>query len=87
MTIHQPSSSLFYMFDKVLLLADGSTVYFGKASEVMNYLSSIGYAPAVPMNPADFLLDLANGMQLNLSKFQAEVLMAIVRRLPSHIAM
>jgi hypothetical protein len=28
----------------------------------MDYFSSIGYAPAVPMNPADFLLDLANGM-------------------------
>ncbi|MCL7048350.1 hypothetical protein MKW94_026511 [Papaver nudicaule] len=62
MTIHQPSSRLFYMFHKVLLLSDGNPLYFGKGSEVMDYFSSIGYAPMVAMNPSDFLLDLANGM-------------------------
>ncbi|KAF9666811.1 hypothetical protein SADUNF_Sadunf16G0267300 [Salix dunnii] len=62
MTIHQPSSRLFYMFDKVLLLSEGYSLYFGERSQVMDYFSSIGYAPAVPMNPADFLLDLANGV-------------------------
>ncbi|KAJ6753725.1 ABC TRANSPORTER G FAMILY MEMBER 21 [Salix purpurea] len=61
MTIHQPSSRLFYMFDKVLLLSEGNSLYFGERSQVMDYFSSIGYSPAVPMNPADFLLDLANG--------------------------
>ncbi|KAJ6724429.1 ABC TRANSPORTER G FAMILY MEMBER 28 [Salix viminalis] len=65
MTIHQPSSRLFYMFDKVLLLSEGSPLYFGEGSQVMDYFSSNGYAPAVPMNPADFLLDLANGVSSN----------------------
>ncbi|KAL3612477.1 hypothetical protein D5086_003497 [Populus alba] len=65
MTIHQPSSRLFYMFDKVLLLSEGNPLYFGERSQVMDYFSSIGYAPAVPMNPADFLLDLANGVSSN----------------------
>ena len=50
MTIHQPSSRLFYMFDKVLLLSEGNPLYFGERSQVMDYFSSIGYAPAVPMN-------------------------------------
>ncbi|KAG1346475.1 ABC transporter G family member 9 [Cocos nucifera] len=62
MTIHQPSSRIFYMFHRILLLSDGHTVYFGKGSDAMNYFASIGYAPAVPMNPADFLLDLADGL-------------------------
>ncbi|KAJ7948614.1 ABC transporter-like protein [Quillaja saponaria] len=62
MTIHQPSSRLFYMFHKVLLLSEGNPVYFGKGSEAMEYFSSIGYAPTVAMNPSDFLLDLANGI-------------------------
>nr|CAD1819356.1 unnamed protein product [Ananas comosus var. bracteatus] len=62
MTIHQPSSRIFYMFHKVLLLSDGHPIYFGRASRVMGYFASIGYAPSVPMNPADFLLDLANGV-------------------------
>ncbi|KAF2285982.1 hypothetical protein GH714_009348 [Hevea brasiliensis] len=62
MTIHQPSSRLFYMFDKVLLLSDGNPLYFGKGSEVMDYFSNVGYTPSVAMNPSDFILDLANGV-------------------------
>ncbi|KAD3337395.1 hypothetical protein E3N88_32915 [Mikania micrantha] len=60
-TIHQPSSRLFHKFDKLILLSKGSLLYFGKASEAMLYFSSIGCSPLIAMNPAEFLLDLANG--------------------------
>ncbi|WJX11363.1 ABC transporter G member 22 [Trifolium repens] len=60
-TIHQPSSRLFHKFDKLILLGKGSLLYFGKASEAMNYFQSIGCSPLISMNPAEFLLDLANG--------------------------
>ncbi|GKU91091.1 hypothetical protein SLEP1_g5010 [Rubroshorea leprosula] len=60
-TIHQPSSRLFHKFDKLILLGKGSLLYFGKASEAMVYFSSIGCSPMITMNPAEFLLDLANG--------------------------
>eukprot|EP01018_Ginkgo_biloba_P010057 Gb_08303 [translate_table: standard] len=59
-TIHQPSSRLFHKFDKLILLGEGHSIYFGKASNAMDYFSSIGCAPLITMNPADFLLDLAN---------------------------
>lgn len=59
-TIHQPSSRLFHKFDKLILLGKGSLLYFGKASEAIVYFSSIGYSPLIAMNPAEFLLDLAN---------------------------
>ncbi|KEH38788.1 white-brown-complex ABC transporter family protein [Medicago truncatula] len=62
MTIHQPSSRLYYMFHKVLLLAEGNVLYFGKGSEAIEHFTNIGYAPAMAMNPSDFLLDLANGI-------------------------
>nr|XP_043608408.1 ABC transporter G family member 9-like [Erigeron canadensis] len=62
MTIHQPSSRLFYMFHKVLLLSEGNPLFFGKGSEVMDYFHGVGYLPSVAMNPSDFLLDLANGI-------------------------
>ncbi|KAK1307783.1 ABC transporter G family member 9 [Acorus calamus] len=62
MTIHQPSSRLYYMFHKVMLLSDGSPIYFGKGDNALDYFASVGYAMSVPMNPADFLLDLANGV-------------------------
>ncbi|VFR03486.1 unnamed protein product [Cuscuta campestris] len=63
-TIHQPSSRLFRMFDKVVVLCDGCPIYSGRGrSEVMEYFGSIGYVPGFSlMNPADFLLDLANGI-------------------------
>ncbi|XP_010911944.2 ABC transporter G family member 22 isoform X2 [Elaeis guineensis] len=60
-TIHQPSSRLFNKFDKLILLGKGSSFYFGKASEAMLYFSSIGCSPLIAMNPAEFLIDLANG--------------------------
>ncbi|KAL7615734.1 ABC transporter G family member 22 isoform X1 [Lactuca sativa] len=60
-TIHQPSSRLFHKFDKLILLGKGSLLYFGKASEALVYFSSIGCSPLIAMNPAEFLLDLANG--------------------------
>ncbi|XP_042012968.1 ABC transporter G family member 9-like [Salvia splendens] len=62
MTIHQPSSRLFYMFHKILLLSEGNPLYFGKGADVLGYFSSVGFAPSVAMNPSDFLLDLANGV-------------------------
>ncbi|XP_071710327.1 ABC transporter G family member 22-like isoform X2 [Rutidosis leptorrhynchoides] len=60
-TIHQPSSRLFHKFDKLILLGKGSLLYFGKASQAMDYFASIGCSPLISMNPAEFLLDLANG--------------------------
>ncbi|XVF18927.1 hypothetical protein REPUB_Repub11eG0066000 [Reevesia pubescens] len=67
LTIHQPSSRLFYMFHKVLLLSEGNPLYFGQGSAAMDYFSSIGYVQSVAMNPSDFLLDLANGVTLDES--------------------
>ncbi|XP_039140747.1 ABC transporter G family member 9 isoform X2 [Dioscorea cayenensis subsp. rotundata] len=86
MTIHQPSSRLFYMFDKVLLMSDGHPVYFGKASEAMTYFANIGYTPSFPMNPADFLLDLANGVSSDgAQENRACVKEAIVSAYKSHL--
>ncbi|KAK6134011.1 hypothetical protein DH2020_032253 [Rehmannia glutinosa] len=63
-TIHQPSSRLFRMFDKVIVLSEGCPIYCGSANGVMDYFGSIGYLPGFDfINPADFLLDLANGIE------------------------
>ncbi|XP_011077784.1 ABC transporter G family member 22 isoform X2 [Sesamum indicum] len=66
-TIHQPSSRLFLKFDKLILLGKGSLLYYGKASEAMVYFSSIGCSPLIAMNPAEFMLDLANGNVTDIS--------------------
>lgn len=59
--MHQPSSRLFQMVDKILLLSEGVSLYYGNAMDAMTYFESVGYSPAWPVNPAEFLLDLANG--------------------------
>lgn len=66
-TIHQPSSRLFLKFDKLILLGKGSLLYFGKASEATAYFASIGCSPLIAMNPAEFMLDLANGNVTDIS--------------------
>lgn len=87
MTIHQPSSRLFYMFHKVLLLSEGNPLYFGKGEEVMDYFASIGFAPSVAMNPSDFLLDLANGVSAGDSQDnQAVIKKTLVSAYKSNLA-
>lgn len=61
MSVHQPSSRVYQAFDSVLLLSEGSCLYFGRGSNAMSYFASLGFSPSFPMNPADFMLDLANG--------------------------
>ncbi|KAL3503253.1 hypothetical protein ACH5RR_037702 [Cinchona calisaya] len=74
MTIHQPSSRLYYMFHKVLLLSEGNPIYFGKGGDAMDYFTGIGFAPMFSMNPADFLLDLANGVSVDDSRDDQAIL-------------
>ncbi|KAF7815999.1 ABC transporter G family member 26 [Senna tora] len=66
-TIHQPSSRIFHMFDKLLLISEGYPIYYGKARDSMDYFSSLRFIPEIPMNPAEFLLDLATGQVNDMS--------------------
>lgn len=60
-SVHQPSSRVYQMFDKVLLLAEGRCLYFGYGRDAMDYFASVGFSPRFPVNPADFMLDLCSG--------------------------
>lgn len=68
-SMHQPSSRVYQMFNSVLVLSEGRCMYFGKGSEAMGYFESVGFSPSFPMNPADFLLDLANGTYCLIAVF------------------
>lgn len=56
-TIHQPSSEVFALFDRLELLADGATIYQGKATNVVQYFANCGYECPTFMNPADFFME------------------------------
>jgi ABC-type multidrug transport system ATPase subunit len=57
-TIHQPRSNIVALFDQLVLLAQGRTVYSGPFSKCQNYFDNIGYACPPGFNIADYLVDL-----------------------------
>ncbi|ESZ90228.1 hypothetical protein SBOR_9382 [Sclerotinia borealis F-4128] len=59
-SIHQPSTSTFQLFDKLLLLSAGKSHYFGPVSEVNQHFEFIGYPIPLHMNASEYLLDLMN---------------------------
>lgn len=59
-SIHQPSSSTFDLFDKLLLLSQGKTCYNGHTSSLKTYFNSTDTPIPLYVNPAEFLLDLTN---------------------------
>ncbi|CAF1027601.1 unnamed protein product [Didymodactylos carnosus] len=60
-SIHQPRYSIYKLFDVVVLLSAGHLVYHGRANQLLPYFSSIGYECERYDNPADFILDVAQG--------------------------
>ncbi|KAJ9659565.1 hypothetical protein H2201_007314 [Coniosporium apollinis] len=59
-SIHQPSTSTFTLFDKLLLLSSGKTAYSGTVADVQPYFDSLGYRMPLYMNPAEYIIDLVN---------------------------
>ncbi|KAL1462687.1 hypothetical protein WDU94_014504 [Cyamophila willieti] len=55
-TIHQPSSELIDLFDKIILLADSRTAFIGSTEAALAFLESQGYPCPYGYNPADFLI-------------------------------
>jgi len=57
-SIHQPSSALFYSFDRLVMLAEGHTVYFGTPRDSLKYLRQQNFACPDGYNVADHWMDL-----------------------------
>lgn len=60
LTIHQPRSEIFKMFDQIALLSRGQMVYFGSAEKIVPYFSMLGYRCPTYTNPSDYFIDLAS---------------------------
>ncbi|KAG0042543.1 hypothetical protein BGZ83_000345, partial [Gryganskiella cystojenkinii] len=60
MVIHQPRSDIYELFDDLLLLSQGTVVYFGKAQSASAYFEGLGYECPIGWNIADYLLDLVS---------------------------
>ncbi len=57
-SIHQPRSSIFAMFDDLILLSEGRMLYSGPASEALSCFEELGHHCPQHYNPAEFLADL-----------------------------
>lgn len=54
-TIHQPRSNIVALFDQLLILGQGKTVYAGEYAKCQEYFESIGYSCPPGFNIADYL--------------------------------
>uniref|UniRef100_A0A8D1ANK8 ATP-binding cassette sub-family G member 8 n=1 Tax=Sus scrofa TaxID=9823 RepID=A0A8D1ANK8_PIG len=59
-SIHQPRSDIFRLFDLVLLMTSGTTIYLGAAQHMVQYFTSAGHPCPRYSNPADFYVDLTS---------------------------
>ncbi|KAG0160973.1 hypothetical protein PDIDSM_78490 [Penicillium digitatum] len=76
-SIHQPSTTTFKLFDKLLLLSAGKTCYFGPVSAVESYFSGIGYPIPAQTNPAEFILDTVSSDFTNSKDFEEDRIQVI----------
>ncbi|KAM0825285.1 hypothetical protein ACQ4PT_069653 [Festuca glaucescens] len=63
MVVHQPSYTLYRMFDDLILLAKGGmTVYHGPVKKVEEYFSGLGIVVPDRVNPPDYYIDILEGI-------------------------
>ncbi|KAJ9188819.1 hypothetical protein P3X46_000180 [Hevea brasiliensis] len=63
MVVHQPSYTLFSMFDDLILLAKGGlTVYHGPVKKVEEYFAGLGITVPERANPPDYFIDILEGI-------------------------
>ncbi|KAL7384056.1 hypothetical protein ABVT39_023249 [Epinephelus coioides] len=58
LSVHQPRSDIFQLFNLVVLLSSGSAVYCGAACDMVPYFTALGYPCPRYCNPSDFYVDL-----------------------------
>ncbi|TKR67707.1 hypothetical protein L596_023815 [Steinernema carpocapsae] len=56
MTVHQPSSQVFDMFDKVCLMSMGKVAYFGRRDQIGDFFASAGFPVPPFTNTADHIV-------------------------------
>lgn len=55
-TIHQPSSEVFFLFDTCIFLKDGRVLYQGPVDTISKHFSSLGFHCPEHYNPSDYIM-------------------------------
>ncbi|SMN19400.1 similar to Saccharomyces cerevisiae YCR011C ADP1 Putative ATP-dependent permease of the ABC transporter family of proteins [Maudiozyma saulgeensis] len=61
LSIHQPRSNIFNLFDKLVLLSNGNMIYSGDTISINEYLLNSGFKCPPNYNVADYLIDITFG--------------------------
>ena len=56
LTIHQPSSTIFEMLDRLLLVTCGRCVYLGRTMDAYRYFAMLDYLCPTHINPCDYFM-------------------------------
>ncbi|KAG5339095.1 ABCG1 protein, partial [Acromyrmex heyeri] len=59
-TIHQPSATLYQMFDYIYLVVDGHCLYAGTPDNTVSYFARQDFQCPQYHNPADYMLEVVN---------------------------
>jgi len=59
-SIHQPRGSVFQMFDDLLLLSDGKTIYHGPTAAVTKHFGRLGFTPPAGVSTSDWAVDIVS---------------------------
>ncbi|OMJ79366.1 hypothetical protein SteCoe_20610 [Stentor coeruleus] len=74
-TIHQPNSKMFNMFDRFILMSEGSFLYQGPTSDAVKYFSDIGYQCPYEINPPEYFMRIFHiENRYNMTKTEREIL-------------
>lgn len=60
MTIHQPGTEIYDLFDTLILMVAGRIVYQGPAASAVNYFSVMGFNCPTYSNPSDYFMQITH---------------------------
>jgi energy-coupling factor transporter ATP-binding protein EcfA2 len=61
--LYRPTASLFRYIDSVVVIAEGQSMFSSQVSNIVPFFSTAGYIYNKDVNVADFVLDIASGLE------------------------
>jgi len=59
-SIHQPNEKILSIFDNILILEGGSSIYFGSVARAREYFAGLGFPCPERVTPTDYYLQIAD---------------------------
>ncbi|CAN0419713.1 unnamed protein product, partial [Laminaria digitata] len=89
MTIHQPSTRVLDVFDKVMFLSRGRMVFYGNPADLPSYCTGLGKTPPAYSNIGEFFLEVVDEYEAadNVKVLSDHHTQAVRMRAPSAVSL